>query len=40
MDAERPGDYGSIVFVAQEIDGIQDIGSGDITTLKIHNVGY
>jgi hypothetical protein len=33
-DAEGPGDCGSGVFIAEEVDGVGGKGSGDITTIN------
>jgi len=34
-DAEGPGDCGSGVFIAEEVDGIGEQGSGDITMVDV-----
>jgi ribosomal protein S27AE len=34
-DAKCPGDCGSGVFIAQEIDGVWGKGSGDTTLFKV-----
>jgi hypothetical protein len=34
-DAEEPGDCGSGVFIAAEVDGVGEQGSGDITMVDV-----